>query len=309
MSTPERLQRALDRERTARKHAEQLLENRSRELFLSKQALEAAYTATVEVFSSLFGERSGRSAESLRRLGHRTRQFALELGLNQDDAQTLYLAAILCDIGKLALPDSLTSSPVVRLDKDEFQLFRRHPEIAHDALMVLQPLEKVAETIYQHCELIDGSGYPQGLKGDEIQLLAKVLCVAKDFDALLRGKLLDSCLTTNEAIEYLSSNKSSRYDAEIVDRFLSHIVNEQQYQESLQEQKLTAGSLRAGMALTRDLCNDQGILILPAGQLLTEILVEKLRKIAKRQGDQMLVYVEQPPAEEPGDNADVADKP
>ncbi|MEM8499752.1 MAG: HD domain-containing phosphohydrolase [Pseudomonadota bacterium] len=290
MSEEGALERALTRERKARKKAEELLETKSRELYHSKKALEDAYSATVEVFANLFGERSGRSPESLRRLGRDAKRFALSVGRDTDAAQSLYMAAILCDLGKLALADEITAKPLAKLSKPEFETFCRHPQITHEALFSLSPLENVADIIYAHCELFDGSGYPQRLNHDEIPFDAQLLCIVKDFDGLLRGKILESAITSAEAIEYLKGHKDVRYSADLVDSFIDFVNDSERYSESFEEQRLTPSSLKMGMVLTRDLLNEQGILVLPQGQILTEILIEKLRRIAKRHVNEMMVY-------------------
>lgn len=292
MSEEGALDRALARERKARKKAEELLETKSRELYHSKKALEDAYSATIEVFSNLFGERSGRSPESLRRLGRDAKRFALAVGCDADAAQSLYFAAILSDLGKLALADEITNKPLAKLSKPEFEAFCRHPQIAHEALFALQPLESVAEIIYAHCELYDGSGYPQRLSHDEIPFDAQLLCIVKDFDGLLRGRILETAITSTEALEYLRGHKDVRYSADLVDKFIAFVNCSEAYNDSFEEQRLTPSSLRTGMMLTRDLLNEQGILVLPQGQVLTETLIEKLRRIAKRHVNEMMVYAQ-----------------
>lgn len=296
------LERALKRERKARKRAEELLEARSRELYTSKKALEGAYSATVEVFASLVGGKSGRSSESLRRLGRSARKLARQIGLDDERSQTTYLAAILCDLGKLALPDEIVEKPVMELSRKEREQFSMHPRLAYEALIALEPLEAVATTILQHCELFDGSGYPGGLTWDEIPEESQVLCVVKDFDGLKNGILLTAELTEAEAVEYLESHKNKRYGPRIVDAFVAQIQSAAEENDSMAEQRLTPASLREGLILTRDLVNDKGALILPAGQRLSTPLIEKLRRLSEDRDVEILLYVEpERPDEDPVD--------
>lgn len=287
--TAGRLERRLAREKTARKRAEELLETRSRELFESKKALEEAYSSTVEVFASLVGGKSGRTASELRALARDARRLAELTQLSSEQAQTVYLAALLCELGKLALPDDIIAKPLTELSQAERKTFCAHPRLAYEALMVLPPLESVAKTILHHCELFNGKGYPGRLSWDDIPMESRVLCVVKDFDALRRGILLPESLTETEALEYLSGQRDVAYSAELVDRFTDMLRHRAERQEGLKEQRLAARSLRPGMCLTRDLTNDGGVLILPEGTELDDVLVEKLQSM--QSAERIVVYV------------------
>lgn len=286
-----RLERVLKRERAARKQAEQLLETRARELFLANQQLEEAYASTVEVFASIIGGRNGRTSESMRRLAKQASALGRRLGLGRERAQTVYLAAALCDLGKLALPDVIVEKTYLTLSRKERQIFQTHPDLAYEALIALPKLEPVADTIRCHCEHQDGKGYPRRLGSEEIPLEAAVLSVVKDFDALRCGILVEGELTDGEAVRYLLSHRSKRYAAAVVDEFVTMLEEQAVEEESREETRLTPLSLRAGMMVTRDLLNDNGVLILPAGRVLNEATVEKLRAIGKERATDWLIYV------------------
>lgn len=292
LETKNPLERALKRERAARKHAEKLLESRSLELYNSTKALEDAYLSTIEVFASLVGGRSGRKPDSLRRLGRNAKAVAKILGLDAAQRQDIYLAGTLCDMGKLVLADELTNKAVIELSKSERLVFQTHPQLTYEALITLGPLDSVANTILQHCELFDGSGYPNGLQGEAISISARILCVVKDFDALLRGVLLPSELTESEAIQYLVTNKGKRYDPAVVEAFKVYLESSKKHDEKLAEERLTPNSLREGMVLTRDLLNDQEVLVLSAGRILDPSTIGKLRRISNARDVDIIVFVE-----------------
>ena len=287
--TAGRLERRLARERTARKRAEELLETRSRELFESKTALEEAFSATIEVFSSLVGGKFGRSASDLRAIARDARRLAELTELSSERAQTVYLAALLCELGKLALPDDVVAKPLTKLSPAERKAFGSHPRFAYETLMVLPPLEPAAKTILHHCELFNGTGYPDRLSWDEISTESQVLCVVKDFDALRRGILLPESLTETEALEYLHSQRDVAYSAEMVDRFTAMLKGRAEHHEGLKEMRLATRSLRPGMSLTRDLANDGGVLILPEGTQLDAALIAKLQSM--QSAERTVVYV------------------
>ena len=121
MSTPPDtavLERALARERAARKAAETQLETRSRELYLAPRQLEAQYRHTVEVFASLVGGRRGRSGSSLRGLARVAKAFAAHVGMSEHDQATVRTSAMLCDLGKLVLPEELMSVSVHEMTRE-----------------------------------------------------------------------------------------------------------------------------------------------------------------------------------------------
>ena len=283
--------RALVRERKARKRAEELLENRSRELYESKKELEKAYLATVEVFASLLSDRRARSSEDLRRMATHAKLLGERAGFSQEQARVMHLATVLCDIGKLALPDILVDMPYVQLSREQVQLFQKHPQFAYQALMALPPLEAVATAILSHCERVDGSGYPNKVKGDAIPLESRVLAIVKDFDALKRGVIVKESLTEAESLRYLRTHAGERYDKALVAAFAKIIEEKEDNAEQLSEQRLTPSSLRPDMVVTRDMTNANGLLVIPAGQELNEKLIAKLRHMEDEHPGQILIYV------------------
>lgn len=287
--TPE--SRALARERRARKRAEELLENRSRELFQSKQDLEQAYLATVEVFASLLSDRRARGSDVLRRMATHARLLGDRAGLSEDQARATHLATVLCDIGKLALPDVLVDKPFVQLKRKEMLVFQKHPQLAHDALLALRPLEEVANVILFHCEHLDGHGYPNRVKGGEIPTESRILAIVKDFDALQRGIIVKECLTKSESLRFLATHAGKRYDEAMVVEFIKIIEEKEDHAEQLSEQRLTPRSLQPDMLVTRDMTNDKGLLVIPAGQKLNEKLIAKLQRMEESHPGQILIYV------------------
>ncbi len=285
------LERSLKRERAARKRSEELLESKSRELYTANKQLEDAYSATVEVFANLVGGRGGRSSESMRAMGHDAVALAKKMGLDGQAAQNVYLASLLCDLGKLTIPDRLIELAYVELSKAQRDIFHNHPQLAYEALLGMQPLERVAEIVLCHCELANGEGYPRRLSWDEIALEAKIVCVTKDFDGLQRGKILDAKLTDSEAKQYLVTHRSDRYSPEIVDEFLAVHAEKVTDTTADIEKRLTPQALTAGMIITRDIVNESGVLILPAGRVLHDETIERLRKLVASTSRDMLVYV------------------
>jgi putative two-component system response regulator len=124
------------------------------------------------------------------------------LGLDQPDLDALYRGAFLHDIGKVAVPDRVLLKPR-RLDAEEYELMKQHPQIGESLCGTLRSLERVRPIVRHHHERWDGSGYPDGLAGDAIPLLAQIVGVVDVFDALTTDRPYRKALSTAAAYETL----------------------------------------------------------------------------------------------------------
>jgi len=158
--------------------------------------------------------------------GHceRLSQFAVTLGrmlgLGDEDLRALHRGGYLHDIGKVGVPDSVLLKPAP-LTPDEFTLMRRHPEIGDALCAPLQSLRTVRPIILSHHERIDGSGYPAGLRGDEVPVLAQIVGIVDVYDALTSQRPYRAALSRDEAIRFLlEETHSGRFNPAYVEAFL-----------------------------------------------------------------------------------------
>ena len=112
-----------------------------------------------------------------------TRRLASDLGLGADEVERIYLAGLLHDIGKIGTPERILRKEG-RLEPEEFRIIKQHPQVGYNILSGVHKLGPIREVVLGHHERIDGKGYPRGLKGDEIPLLARIAAVADAFDAM-----------------------------------------------------------------------------------------------------------------------------
>ncbi len=283
--------RALERERRARKAAEQLLETKSRELYDSQQALRDAYAATIEVFASFVGGRGKRNAQSMRNIARLASALGEHLELSPEQKQNVYLGALLCDLGKLTLPDHLLAKSYAGMSLAERDEFETHPVKAYTALVSLPPLVEVAEIVLKHCELVNGRGYPNRCQGDEIPLPARIVGLCKDFDGLICGAVLNESLTETEARQYIITHAANRYGESLVESFCWVLDQARSERTGRIEERLTPASLEPGMTVTRDLLNEAEVLVLPAGRVLDEATIARLQQLVKYGDKELLVYV------------------
>ena len=145
--------------------------------------------------------------------------YAIRLGkalsLHQLQLQNLKTAALLHDIGKIGIPDNILNKPSP-LTGEELSVMRRHPEIGKDILAGVNSLQDVLPVIFHHHERFDGSGYPEGLKGEEIPLLARIIAVADGFEAMTSNRAYQRARSKEDALEILQMGAGTQWDPAII---------------------------------------------------------------------------------------------
>ncbi|NJB68711.1 response regulator RpfG family c-di-GMP phosphodiesterase [Desulfobaculum xiamenense] len=154
------------------------------------------------------------------RVGQYAALVGRELGLCDHDVELLRLAGILHDVGKIGVPDGILKKPG-RLTEEEFALMRRHPAMGRDIVSKVSSLVELVPIIYHHHERVDGTGYPDGLVGESIPLLARVMSVVDGFEAMTSDRAYQKARTVEQASAILRENAGRQWDARVVDAWLS----------------------------------------------------------------------------------------
>ena len=144
------------------------------------------------------------------------------LGLKDSEIDLLRMAGLLHDVGKIGVPDHVLNK-AGRLDKEEMEIIRTHPAVGEAIVRKSYNLEAILPGILYHHEHYDGSGYPEGLSGDNIPLIARIIAVADAFDALITNRPYRKALSVDGAKEVLIENKGSQFDPKIVDVFIKEM--------------------------------------------------------------------------------------
>ncbi|QNB46768.1 HD domain-containing protein [Thermanaerosceptrum fracticalcis] len=144
---------------------------------------------------------------------------AEELGFSASEIRILGALAKLHDIGKIGIRDDILSRPG-KLSKEEYEIIKLHPVIGAQILSNIKEAQKYLSIVRNHHERFDGEGYPDGLRGEEIPLMARIVAVADTFDAMTTNRPYRGALPVEAALKELEKNKGSQFDPQVVDAFI-----------------------------------------------------------------------------------------
>jgi len=158
------------------------------------------------------------------RLTNMALSFGRMLGLSPPELSRLAVAAQLHDVGKIGIPDSILNKKD-KLDEQDIELIRRHSEVGYNIVKAIAFLDEVAIDVLQHHESYDGSGYPGGLRGDEITLNARIINIVDSFDAMTHDTIYAKAKTVEEAVNELCLRSGTQYDPHLINEFVKEITN------------------------------------------------------------------------------------
>jgi PAS domain S-box-containing protein len=180
------------------------------------QRLKKAMDATIETMSRIIEAKDPYTSGHQHRVCQLAVSLAQELGLTEDKIEGIRIASLIHDIGKIGLPTEILSKPT-KLTEIEFGLIKGHSQIGYDILKSIDFSYPIAQIVLQHHERLDGSGYPNNSKGDEIFLEARILGIADVVEAMSSHRPYRPALGIDVALEEISKNRGILYDPEGVD--------------------------------------------------------------------------------------------
>ncbi len=186
----------------------------------SKLELLLAYDATLEGWARALELRDHETEGHSIRVVDRTIQIAMRLNVPEDKLIHIRRGALLHDIGKIGIPDAILLKPG-KLNPDELALMQQHPNFAYKLLNPIDYLRSALDIPYCHHEKWDGSGYPRGLKGEEIPIAARIFAVVDVYDALTSDRPYRSAWSKQEALEYISEQSGKHFDPLVAEVFLN----------------------------------------------------------------------------------------
>jgi len=180
--------------------------------------LLSAYEATIEGWSHALDLRDRETEGHSRRVTQLTIKLAQALGISDNDIMHIRRGALLHDMGKIGIPDSILHKPA-KLTDEEWKIMRQHPQLAYDMLYPIEYLRPALEIPLTHHEKWDGTGYPRGLKGEEIPIVARLFAVVDVWDALTSDRPYRPAWSQDEALAYIREQSGKHFDPQVVDLF------------------------------------------------------------------------------------------
>ena len=260
------------------------------------QELKGAYNSTIDVFANLIELREGRRAGHARRVAQHAKELAISLNISDQGTNDIYLAALLHNIGLIGMPDNIISTPYSELSFTEQKKYREHPILGEASLMSIPPLHQAAKFIRHHCEHEDGSGFPDGLVGAEIEVGAKIIGVISKYDEYILGFVTGQQESDDAAARYLVEHSGTYFSKKVVDSFLKNVkpnYKREMAQEAAPVEKgISTKNIKEGMVLAQDLVTPGGILLLVKGQKITSEIIARIRMLEKDTKKSFVIYIQ-----------------
>lgn len=199
-------------------HLAELVEQRTAELDHALNSLEAAYRSTLKALTAALETRDSETHGHSERVVTYSLRLGREYGLNAAEMKALEFGALLHDIGKIGVPDSILRKPA-KLTEEEWVLMREHPLHGQQILRGIEFLQGAARVVAQHHEKWDGTGYPFGLKEEEIDICARIFSVADAFDAITSDRVYRRGKSYEAAAQELDDWAGRQFDPKVVEAF------------------------------------------------------------------------------------------
>ncbi|WP_207671256.1 DUF3369 domain-containing protein [Paenibacillus cymbidii] len=203
------------------------------------QEVENTQKEIIFTMGEITETRSKETGYHVKRVAEYSKLLALAYGLPEEEAETIRLASPMHDVGKVGIPDDILNKPG-KLTDDEFEVIKTHASIGHSMLKhsQIKLLNAAAIIAHQHHEHYDGSGYPNGLKGENIHIYGRIIAIADVFDALGSERVYKKAWELPEIIDLFKAERGKHFDPALVDIFLSNIEGMMQIRGKYTDQKV-----------------------------------------------------------------------
>jgi len=209
-------------------HLEELVEQRTAELDRALNSLEGAYRSTLKALTAALETRDSETHGHSERVVSYSLRLGREYGLNSEEMKALEFGSLLHDIGKIGVPDSILRKPA-KLTEEEWVRMREHPLHGQQILRGIEFLQGAARVVAQHHEKWDGTGYPLGLRSEEIDICARIFAVADAFDAITSDRVYRRGKPYEAAAQELDDWAGRQFDPKVVEAF--HQVPKEDWEE------------------------------------------------------------------------------
>ncbi len=298
------------------KHLEEKVAERSREIIEKNKELqeinkklEKSFLNAIGLLSSLIETLNPKLGEYMGQVAPLARELAEEYGLDQKELDQIEIAGMLHDIGLLGLPERILDKDEDDMSEKDFHMFSQHPAIGQICLQPIESLDQVGAIILSHHEHYDGSGFPAGLKGEEIPIGARIIGVVADYCKIVKTWPTDVNQIMAKARKYIGPSAynitftdtknlindvakrmllvhaTQKYDADIVMKLVRKLEPDETDRKKQQKEKEVVSihfdDLKEGMVLAKSLCVTDGRLLLRRGITLNRSLISTIHRLWK----------------------------
>jgi HD-GYP domain-containing protein (c-di-GMP phosphodiesterase class II) len=195
------------------------LENYIKDLQRSADENRELFLGTVKSLAAAIDGKDPYTRGHSERVSRISVAIAQRLGISDDECEKIRISALLHDVGKIAIDDNILKKPASLTD-EEFVIMKQHPQKGYKIMSQIAAMKQYLPGMYMHHEMVNGQGYPQGLKGDEIPLMAKIVAVADTFDAMTTDRPYQKAMEFEDAVKRIQSFEGTRYDGTVVLAFV-----------------------------------------------------------------------------------------
>jgi len=219
-----------------KEHLEEKVQDATKEIVALNKEIEDTQKEVVFTMGAIGESRSKETGNHVKRVAEYSKLFALYYGIEEKDAELLKQASPMHDIGKVAISDSILKKPA-KLTEDEFNTMKEHCITGYEMLKNSnRPLLQIASLVsLEHHEKWDGSGYPKGLKGEEIHIYGRITAIADVFDALGSDRCYKKAWNDEKIFEFFKEQKGKHFDPKLVDIFFENLDEFLKIRDSLQD--------------------------------------------------------------------------
>lgn len=216
----------LEAERIQKNNLLKVSENLAQE-FISEMSATSDLEESFHALATMLEKRDPYTAGHQQRVADLAEKIAIELGLSEGTIHGVRLAGMVHDIGKIQVPAEVLSKPG-KLSDLEYSMMKQHPQVGYDILKAIKSPWPIPDAVHQHHERLDGSGYPSGLKSDQILIEARILAVADIVEAMASHRPYRPALGLKAALDEIVNQRGTQLDPEVVDACL-RLFNQKGY--------------------------------------------------------------------------------
>lgn len=184
---------------------------------------KSLHSAIISSIKTTMYEKSNETEEHAERMAGLSKKLGKAMGFSEDDLVSLELVTTLHDIGKISIDQSILDKPG-KLNDEEWAEIRKHPDVGYRIALTVPELSSIAEYILCHHERWDGKGYPQGLRGEKIPVVSRILSIVDSYDAMTQDRAYRKAMPKEAAILELQNNAGTQFDPEVVRVFIEKVL-------------------------------------------------------------------------------------